>query len=131
MNVNNIRLLVLVVVAFIALSPASRADVPYLSGGIGVDERQKLLDKEKDYNLKIITAEASGDYVGDVRVVIELAGKGRVLETTMEGPILLARLAPGTYTIRATLDGKTLTKSVTIPAEGLRQVDFRWDAPHR
>ena len=63
MNVNNIRLVVLVVVAFIALSPVSRADVPYLSGGIGVDERQQLLDKEKDYDLKIITAEASGDYV--------------------------------------------------------------------
>ena len=131
MNVNNTRLLVLVVVVVIALSPASRADVPYLSGGIGVDERQELLDKEKDYNLKIITAEASGDYVGDVRVVIESVGKGRVLEATMEGPILLARLAPGTYTIRATLDGKTLTKSVTISAEGLRQVDFRWNAPHR
>jgi len=95
-GLDNIRLLVLVVVALIAFSPPSRADVPYLSGGIGVDERQELLDKEKDYHLKIVTAEASGDYVGDVRVVIESAGKGRVLETTMEGPILLARLGPGT-----------------------------------
>jgi hypothetical protein len=49
-----------------------------------------------------------------------------VLDTTMEGPIHLAKLAPGTYTIRATSDGQTRTRTVTIPAQGLRQVDFRW-----
>jgi hypothetical protein len=61
-----------------------------------------------------------------VKVVIESARKEQVLDTTMEGPILLAKLAPGTYTIRATSDGQTLTRTVTIPARGLRQVDFRW-----
>jgi hypothetical protein len=102
------------------------ADVPYLSGGAGADAREELLAKEKEYNLKIITAENSGDYLAGVTVVIESAKKGQVLDTTMEGPILLAKLAPGTYTIRATSDGQTLTRTVTIPAQGLRQVDFRW-----
>jgi len=58
--------------------------------------------------------------------VIESAKKERVLETKMEGPILLAKLAPGTYTIKATSSNKMQTKSVTIPAQGLRPVDFRW-----
>jgi hypothetical protein len=49
-----------------------------------------------------------------------------VLETTMDGPILLAKLAPGTYTIRATSGEKTLSKTVTIAAQGLRLMDFRW-----
>jgi hypothetical protein len=102
------------------------ADVPYISGGTGVDEREALLTQEKDYSLKIVAAETSGDYLANVQVVIESARKQRVLETTMDGPILLAKLAPGTYTIRATSDEKTLTKTVTIPAQGLRQVDFRW-----
>jgi hypothetical protein len=62
-----------------------------------------------------------------VKVVIESARKQQVLDTTMEGPIPLAKLAPGTYTLRATSDGQTLTRAVTIPAQGLRQVDFRWD----
>ena len=44
----------------------------------------------------------------------------------MDGPILLAKLPPGTYTIKASSDGKTLTKSVTVTAQGLRLVDFRW-----
>ena len=102
------------------------ADVPYISGGAGADAREELLAKEKEYNLKVITAEKSGGYLAGVKVVIESARKEQVLGTTLEGPILLARLAPGTYTIRATSDGQTLTRTVTIPAQGLRQVDFRW-----
>jgi hypothetical protein len=102
------------------------ADVPHISGGVGADARENLLAKEKEYNLKIIAAEKSGDYLANVKVVIESARKEQVLDTTMEGPILLAKLAPGTYTIRATSDGQTLTRTVTIPTRGLRQVDFRW-----
>jgi hypothetical protein len=103
------------------------ADVPHVSGGTGVDERAELQAKEKDYNLKIIGAAKSGDYLAGVTVTIESATKERVLDTRMGGPILLAKLAPGTYTIRATSGGQTLTRTVTIAAQGLQQVDFRWD----
>ena len=106
---------------------ARAADVPYISGGVGADARQELLAKEPDYNLKIIAADKSGDYLAGVQVVIESARNERMLDTTMDGPILLAKLAPGTYTISATSDAKTLTRTVTIAAQGLRQADFRWD----
>jgi L-amino acid N-acyltransferase YncA len=101
-------------------------DVPYLSGGVGADAREELLAKEKEYNLKIVVAERSGDYLAGVKVVIESARKEQVLDTTMEGPILLAKLAPGTYTIMAVNDGQTLTRTVTVPAQGLGRVDLRW-----
>ena len=104
-------------------------DVPYLSGGVGAGAREELLAKEKEYNLKIIAAAKSGDYLAGVKVMIESAKKERVLDTTMDGPILLAKLAPGTYTIRATSGSQTLTQTVTIAAQGLRRVDFRWDIP--
>ena len=81
------------------------ADAPYISGGVGEDARQELLAKERDYNLKIVAADKSGDYLAAVQVVIESARKEQVLDATMEGPILLAKLAPGTYTMRATSDG--------------------------
>ena len=42
----------------------------------------------------------------------------------MDGPILLAKLTSGTYTIRATSYVKTLTRKVTVATQGLRQVDF-------
>jgi hypothetical protein len=125
-----IQVLATTAVVLLAFSMEVRAaDVPYMSGGVGADAREELLAKEKEYNLKIIAAEKSGDYLADVKVVIESSRKERVLDTTMEGPILLAKLAPGTYTIRATSGSQTLTQTVTIAAQGLRQVDFRWDIP--
>ena len=122
------RVLVTTAVVVVTFGMEVRAaDVPYVSGGTGADEREGLLAKEKEYNLKIITAEKSGDYLAGVKVVIESARKERVLDATMEGPILLAKLAPGTYTVRATSERQTLAQTVIIPAQGLRQVDFRWD----
>jgi len=106
---------------------AADAPVPYISGGTGADAREALLAREKEFNLKIVAADKSGDYLAGVKVVIESATKAQVLDTTMEGPILLAKLPPGTYTIRATSNDQKLTRTVTIAAQGLQQVDFRWD----
>ena len=72
-------------------------------------------------------AATSSDYLADVKIVIDSAPNERMLDATMEGPILLAKLSPGTYTVRATSDAQTQTKTVTIPAQGQRQRDFRWD----
>jgi len=117
-----------VLAAVLALSHGSvnAADVPYVMGGVGADERQELLAKEKEHNLKVVVAEVGGDFLSDVTLVIESAKKESVLSAKMEGPILLAKLPPGTYTVRATSDDKTMTKSVTVTAQGLRTVDFRW-----
>ena len=118
------------VVVLVTFSTEVRAaDAPHISGGTGADERAELLAKEKEYNLKILGAAKSGDYLAGVKVTIESATKERVLDTTMDGPILLAKLAPGTYTIRATSGSQTLTQTVTIAGQGLRQVNFRWDIP--
>ena len=114
-------------VALLAFAPSARAaDVPWVSGGVGFDERQEMLAKEKDHNLKIVVADDSGDFLADVQIVILSAKKEQMLDATMEGPILLAKLPPGTYTVQASSDAKTLTKTVTVPAQGLRTVDFRW-----
>jgi hypothetical protein len=125
-----IRLAIVATTAFLmTLTGAARAaDVPFVTGGAGADEREDLQAKERDYNLKIIAAATSGDYVADVWVVIESAAKKSVLETKMDGPILLAKLPPGTYTIKATYGPSTQTRTVSVPAQGLREAGFRWPA---
>ena len=107
--------------------PAPAADIPYISGGIGSAERDELTAKEHDYNVKVVTAMKSGEYLSGVVVVIESASKQPMLETTMVGPILMTKLPPGSYTIKATASGTTLTRTVTTEGQGLKQVDFRWD----
>jgi hypothetical protein len=110
-----------------AIGEARAENVPYVSGGVGADSREELLAKENEYNLKIVAAATSGDYLADVQIVVAGAKNGPILDTTMEGPILLAKVSPGTYTVKATSDAQTQTKTVTIPTQGQRQVDFRWD----
>jgi len=115
------------VTALLTLTTVARAaDVPYISGGVGSDEREELRANERDYNLKVITARSSGDYLSGVVIVIQSAAGERMLETTMAGHILLAKLAPGSYTITATADGQTVSQTVTIETPGSKQVHFRW-----
>jgi hypothetical protein len=108
------------------IGAARAADIPFVTGGTGADERADLQAKEKDYNLKIVAAATSGDYLAGVRVVIESAAKMSVLETRMDGPILLAKLSTGTYTIKATYGPSTQTRTVNVPGQGLREAAFRW-----
>jgi hypothetical protein len=122
-----LRLAMTTTALFTLAVTARAADVPHISGGIGVDEREELRTKERDYNVKIITATKSGAYLSGVQVVIESPKNEPLLETTMAGPILLTKLPPGSYTIKATKGGQTLTQTVAVEAQGLRQVDFRWD----
>jgi hypothetical protein len=123
-----IRMITATAGALLALSVnAGAADVAYISGGAGADEREELAAREREYNLKIVVAEKSGDYLADVQVGIESAGKGRMLDTVMEGPILLAKLPPGTYRVTAMAGRDRLTQTVNIPPQGLREVVLRWD----
>jgi hypothetical protein len=105
-------------------APAGAVDVPYISGGAGLDAREELRGREMEYNLKIIAAEKSGDYLADVEVVIQ-SGREQVLVTTMEGPFLLVKLPPGTYTVSAAFGGQTLKQTVSVSDRGRREVFFR------
>jgi hypothetical protein len=104
------------------------AKVDYLSGGVGVGEREVLAARGKEFNLKVVTAaERSGAYLADVRMkVVDARDAKVVLETTMDGPWFLAQLPAGKYVLEATYEGKTLTKTVAIPKEGQREAYFYW-----
>lgn len=101
-------------------------DADIVSGGIGVNARDELAAKARDYPLKLVFALASREYLSDVDV--EITGGGRKLAHRAEGPWLFARLPAGQYTIRATFNGQTQTKSVAVGAKGQKVVNFLWPA---
>lgn len=106
------------------------AKIDYLSGGVSLDEREVLAGRGKEFNLKIVTAaERSGAYLSDVRMkVIDTRDAKVLVETTMDGPWLLAQLPPGKYVLEATYEGKTLKKTIAIPKDGNREAYFYWTA---
>jgi hypothetical protein len=104
----------------------SYGNMPYVSGGVGLEERDALAQMSRDYNLKLTFAVSSGNYLGDVNVVIRDARGQVVLEAVSEGPWFFAKLPSGTYTIRVEVMGKAQQQSSRVPAKGQAQVNFFW-----
>jgi len=101
--------------------------VPYASGGIGQDERVALHAGGRDHNLKLVFAErGSGAYLADVKVVIEGAQGGKILEATSQGPWFLATLPPGGYRISAESRGERLTRSIAISPGKRSELTYYW-----
>lgn len=98
---------------------------PWLSGGIGADERKDLLENYgDDYNLKIELAVADGSYLADVGVVIAKADGAVVMKEVSTGPWFMTRLPAGTYRIQVSGFGQAFEETVEVPAAGLKTVVF-------
>ena len=104
----------------------SAGGVSYVSGGVGTTSIDRLNSLAGDFNLKLVFALKAGDYLSGVKVTISDAAGTALLETTSQGPWLLARLPAGNYQIVASFDGNAERRTVTIGSEKLRTVDFRW-----
>jgi hypothetical protein len=105
-------------------------DVYWVSGGVGIDEREEMVMALPDHNLKVLTAaDKSGAFLSAVQVVVRDAAGRTALETSLDGPWLLARLPPGRYELVATYDGRSQTRTFTVPASGRREIFLYWAAP--
>ncbi|MFZ4537112.1 hypothetical protein [Propionivibrio sp.] len=103
----------------------SATAIPYVSGGIGDDD--PLANMTKDYNLHLIFAtQGSGEYLADIKVVIEDSRGNKVLAVESPGPVFYAKLPAGNYRISADYQGKSLHKSVAVKAGRLSDLYFHW-----
>ena len=99
----------------------------FISGGVGEESQARLAAQAAQFNVRVIFALKSGNYLSGVEVgVWDPAGK-QVFSTVTEGPWLYARLAPGSYSIRAVLAGQAQEQKFAVPPQGWRQLVFRWD----
>jgi len=103
-------------------------DVAYVSGGVGTESIDRLNVLAADFNLKLVFALTSGEYVSGAKVAITDANGKTLLEATSDGPWFLARLPRGNYQIVATLADKSLKRHVAVDPGKTRTVDFRWVA---
>ena len=89
--------------------------IPLMHGGIGVDAREAMQQAQAQYNLRLqFATQGSGEYLAEVRIKIIGAQGTGIVETLASGPWLYAKLPPGSYTITAASEGRTLTHPVTI-----------------
>ena len=101
-------------------------DIPYVSGGIGLEERAELKAIGKTDNLEISFALQNKDYIGGAQVLIRDKNGTEILEAVSDGPLFFAKLPEGVYTVKATAMGKTLEQTVHVPSKGQARLYFAW-----
>lgn len=103
-------------------------NVAYVSGGVGDESIEKLNSLRNEFNLKLVFALKSGAYLSDVHTVIADTKGRTLLDTTSDGPWLMTRLPAGSYQVVASSAGVTKKRQVSVTANAMKTVDFRWDA---
>ncbi len=105
-------------------------EVEYVTGGIGVDESTALQAAARQWPLALQFAIVSGgeraQHASDIRVVVRDTGGRSVLEAVSGGPFLLARVAPGRYTVEATRQGQTQRRQLTVRSGIPTRAMFSW-----
>lgn len=99
--------------------------VQYVSGGVGIEEREAMKAFQKDYNLKLVFALRTGEYLSNVKVVIKDEEGRALLSADSNGPWFMARLPEGLYTLEVSFGDSKFTKQVSV-GRGLRTILFHW-----
>lgn len=103
--------------------------VTFVSGGIGADSREQLAVREKSYNFKLVMAlEGSGSFVSGARLTLANAAGKTLVEHTAGGPLFLAGLPAGAYTVTATFRNVAHTRKIQLRADRLHTEYLRWPA---
>jgi hypothetical protein len=108
-------------------APSASNDTFFISGGVGKAERDRLEAMSRDYNFKMQMATSGGAFVSDVNVKIKDAKGNVVLETVTDGPLLMAKLPTGKYTVTASKFGETKTQTVQVGAKSSKPVNIFWN----
>jgi len=100
----------------------------FMSGGVGLEERHKMIGMAEGFDLKLAFADRRGDYLSDVTVTIDDERGKQLLNTTSAGPWLYAELPQGKYDIKASFGNRTEEiKDLEISKGPLVSRLIRWD----
>lgn len=106
----------------------SRSDngIAYMSGGVGLDEREAMHSLAPNYNLRLVFAARQGAYLSDVKVDIRNTAGRNILSAVSNGPWFFAKLPSGRYRIMVEAGGKHMTRSAVVGSQGQTALKFYW-----
>jgi len=100
--------------------------IRYVSGGIGLSEREELSALSPQFNLRLMFAiHGAGNYLADVGVRIVDSGGAVVLDAKSEGPYFLVQLPPGRYTVEVSGRDQIQRQTAQVGARQTR-LNFFW-----
>jgi hypothetical protein len=106
------------------LQVVKQGNVSYVSGGVGDQALSRIRSLARDFNLEVTLANPKGDYLGGANVAVHDASGKAILHTESQGPLFLAALTPGKYTVTVSEAGHEAKRSVEIPKHGRAALVF-------
>ncbi len=107
---------------------APAAPVAAVSGAVGLDERETMMQSYADYNLHVAFAQSDGAYVADVALAIRSADGRLMWQGVSDGPFFFARLPRGQYLVTAEYGGKAATRRIDAGSAPGPLHHFHWKA---
>lgn len=103
--------------------------LPFVTGGITVDERDALGANSEPHSLRVVTVSRErGEYLADARVIVADANGRQMLDTRLDGPFLQVELDPGRYTVDVEFERNSMKKEVAVSRDAPRELVFAFDA---
>ncbi|MBY0355928.1 MAG: hypothetical protein K2Q12_09420 [Rickettsiales bacterium] len=107
-------------------SAALADDSFFISGGVGKAERERFEAVKDQYNFRLQMSTSAGAFVSEVNIEIKDAKGNIVLQTVTDGPLLMAKLPSGKYTLRASKFGETKTQTIQIGTKADKTINVFW-----
>ena len=111
--------------AGITIQKGTMNNMPYETGGVGLEERAAMKGSIDDYNVRLIFATRKGLYLDSIPVQIKTLDGKVLLSKESNGPWFWVKLPAGRYEVSATYNDK---KEVLKVDAGMspRSVEFAW-----
>ncbi len=104
-------------------------DRAYVSGGIGLEESERLKQIAEKFSLQLVVSSRQGAYLADVRVTITGANGQKIFDMPIDAPWLLIDLDPGTYKVLVSHAGITQERTASLAAGKREHMAVQFDVP--
>lgn len=112
--------------SLLSVTALADSSIPIYSGGTGQSSRDEIAQVQNNYNTKLIFTGDKGMYLSDVNISIKNQAGEQVLNTMTDGPIFLAQLPAGKYSVEASTKGYVEKQNVQVGANGLKTYQVRF-----
>ena len=106
-------------------------EIAYINGGVSRDEADALRNAAPNFPLQLVFTKrgqpgANDEFIADASIAFFDDRGNRVASLSGQGPIFLARLPDGRYTVVAEHEGRRQTKQVDVRQGRTNTVNFLW-----
>ena len=107
----------------------SRSNLSCMMGGVGLDESQSMREEAKKWPLAVEFSEhmdKTDAWISGARLTIINKNGKTIFDEPCNGPMFLAKLAPGKYQLIASYQGVSKKKTIDIQEGKSLKESFNW-----